>query len=277
MKIGQKNVLRLDRITSSGAFLEDENGNDVLLPGKYLEPEMQEGTMVEVFLYRDSEDRLVATTETPNIQLDGFNYLEVKDVSLYGAFLDWGLEKDLLVPYKEQKSRMEEGKKYLISLRLDESTDRLFGTTKTEKLLEKCPQDQYEIDQEVSLLVCNRTDLGRKVIVDDRFSGLIFNSYIDRELLPGMHISGYIHDIREDGKIDIRLSKTGQEKRDDASEKLLSILKSKGRIDLGDKSNPEDIRRILGMSKKTFKQAVGNLYKQKLIEVAPREISLKAE
>lgn len=257
--------------------MEDENGNDVLLPGKYLEPEMQEGTMVEVFLYRDSEDRLVATTETPNIQLDGFNYLEVKDVSLYGAFLDWGLEKDLLVPYKEQKSRMEEGKKYLISLRLDESTDRLFGTTKTEKLLEKCPQDQYEIDQEVSLLVCNRTDLGRKVIVDDRFSGLIFNSYIDRELLPGMHISGYIHDIREDGKIDIRLSKTGQEKRDDASEKLLSILKSKGRIDLGDKSNPEDIRRILGMSKKTFKQAVGNLYKQKLIEVAPREISLKAE
>lgn len=277
MKIGQKNVLRLDRITSSGAFLEDENGNDVLLPGKYLEPEMQEGTMVEVFLYRDSEDRLVATTETPNIQLNGFNYLEVKDVSLYGAFLDWGLEKDLLVPYKEQKSRMEEGKKYLISLRLDESTDRLFGTTKTEKLLEKCPQDQYEIDQEVSLLVCNRTDLGRKVIVEDRFSGLIFNSYIDRELLPGMHISGYIHDIREDGKIDIRLSKTGQEKRDDASEKLLSILKSKGRIDLGDKSNPEDIRRILGMSKKTFKQAVGNLYKQKLIEVSPMEISLKAE
>lgn len=277
MKIGQKNVLRLDRITSSGAFLEDENGNDVLLPGKYLVPEMQEGTMVEIFLYRDSEDRLVATTETPNIQLDGFNYLEVQDVSLYGAFLDWGLEKDLLVPYKEQKSRMEEGKKYLISLRLDESTDRLFGTTKTEKLLKKCPQDQYEIDQEVSLLVCNRTDLGRKVIVEDRFSGLIFNSYIDRELLPGMHISGYIHDIREDGKIDIRLSKTGQEKRDDASEKLLSILKSKGRIDLGDKSNPENIRRILGMSKKTFKQAVGNLYKQKLIEVAPMEISLKAE
>ncbi len=277
MKLGQKNLLRLDRITSSGAFLEDENGNDVLLPGKYLKSEMQEGTMVEVFLYRDSEDRLVATTETPNIQLDGFNYLEVKDVSLYGAFLDWGLEKDLLVPYKEQKSRMEEGKKYLISLRLDESTDRLFGTTKTEKLLGKCPQDQYEIDQEVSLLVCNRTDLGRKVIVDDRFSGLIFNSYIDRELLPGMHISGYIHDIREDGKIDIRLSKTGQEKRDDASEKLLSILKSKGRINLGDKSNPEDIRRILGMSKKTFKQAVGNLYKQKLIEVTPMEISLKAE
>ncbi len=277
MKIGQKNLLRLDRITSSGAFLEDENGNDVLLPGKYLKSEMQEGTMVEVFLYRDSEDRLVATTETPNIQLDGFNYLEVKDVSLYGAFLDWGLEKDLLIPYKEQKSRMEEGKKYLISLRLDESTDRLFGTTKTEKLLGKCPQDQYEIDQEVSLLVCNRTDLGRKVIVDDRFSGLIFNSYIDRELLPGMHISGYIHDIREDGKIDIRLSKTGQEKRDDASEKLLSILKSKGRINLGDKSNPEDIRRILGMSKKTFKQAVGNLYKQKLIEVTPMEISLKAE
>ncbi len=277
MKLGQKNLLRLDRITSSGAFLEDENGNDVLLPGKYLKSEMQEGTMVEVFLYRDSEDRLVATTETPNIQLDGFNYLEVKDVSLYGAFLDWGLEKDLLIPYKEQKSRMEEGKKYLISLRLDESTDRLFGTTKTEKLLGKCPQDQYEIDQEVSLLVCNRTDLGRKVIVDDRFSGLIFNSYIDRELLPGMHISGYIHDIREDGKIDIRLSKTGQEKRDDASEKLLSILKSKGRINLGDKSNPEDIRRILGMSKKTFKQAVGNLYKQKLIEVTPMEISLKAE
>jgi len=277
MNIGQHNKLRLDRITSSGAFLEDEEGNDVLLPGKYLTSEMVIDDYLDVFVYRDSEDRVVATTEIPSIKLDGFGYLEVKDVSLYGAFVDWGLEKDLLVPYKEQKTRMEEGQRYFIALKLDNATDRLYGTTKIEKEIQKCPEEHYQIDDEVELLVWNKTELGRKVIVDDAYSGLIFNSYITKELFPGQKIKGFVHAIRPDGKIDIRLNKTGKEKRMDASGELLEILKVKGSIALGDKSDPDEIRAQLGMSKKTFKQAVGSLYKERLIDVEPLRITLKAE
>jgi hypothetical protein len=274
MKVGEINELRIDRFTSSGAFLEDNERNDVLLPGKYLNPEMKEGDLISVFIYRDSEDRIVATTERPLIQLNGFAYLTVKDVSLYGAFVDWGLEKDLLVPYKEQKARMEEGQKYFISLRLDASTDRLFGTTKIDKLLEKCEEDAYSPDDEVEVLVTNKTDLGRKVIVEDRYQGLIFTSFIDRELFPGQRIAAFVHQVRPDGKLDIRLSKVGKEKRLDASSVLLEILEKKGSIHLGDKSDPDEIRKQLGMSKKTFKQAVGTLYKDKKIQVEPLKISL---
>lgn len=277
MKVGTLNSLRLDRITGSGAFLEDEQGNDVLLPGKYLTPEMKEEDILEVFLYRDSEDRIVATTERPKIQLNGYAYLAVNDVSLYGAFMDWGLEKDLLVPYKEQKVRMEEGMSYFVSLRLDEATDRLYGTTKIDRLFEKCPLETYQIDEEVDLLVWNKTDLGRKVIVDDTYYGLIFNNFLDKELLPGQRIKGYVHSVRPDGKIDIRLSRTGVHKRMDASDELLEILGKSGTINLGDKSDPELIRRELGMSKKTFKQAVGTLYKEQKITIEPERITLKTK
>jgi uncharacterized protein len=278
MKVGKINKLRIDRFTSSGAFLEDDKGNDVLLPGKYLNKEMKEEDILDVFLYRDSEDRLVATTERPLIELNSFAYLTVKDVSLYGAFIDWGLEKDLLIPYKEQKVRMEEGQKYLITLRLDESTDRLYGTTKIDKLFDICEEGTFEIDEEVKILVYNKTDLGRKVIVEDRYQGLIFSSFIDRDLYPGQILTGFVHQIRPDGKIDIRLSRVGKEKRMDASSVLLEILEDKGTISLGDKSDPDEIRRQLGMSKKTFKQAVGTLYKERKIEVGPQQISLlKAE
>lgn len=277
MNIGQFNKLRLDRITSSGAFLEDENGNDVLLPGKYLTSDMNLDDILDVFIYRDSEDRIIATTEIPLIKLNGFAYLEVRDISLYGAFVDWGLEKDLLVPYKEQKTRMEEGSRYFVALKLDQATDRLFGTTKIEKGLQKCPDDKYQFDDEVDLLIWNKTELGRKAIVDDSFSGLIFNSYIDKDLFPGLKMKGYVHSVRPDGKIDIRLSRTGKEKRLDASGELLELLKVKGSIALGDKSDPDEIRKELGMSKKTFKQAIGNLYKERLIEVEPLRITLKTK
>lgn len=277
MKIGQVNSLLLDRFTAPGAYLLDEEGNDVLLPGKYITDDMQEGEMLDVFLYRDSEDRVVATTERPKIALHGFAYLEVSDVSLYGAFVDWGLEKELLIPYKEQKVRMEEGSFYFISLQIDDATDRLYGTTKIEKHIDKCPVDRYQEGDPVELLVWNRTDLGRKVLVDDQYQGLIFADSLDMELFPGQRIQGYTYGVREDGKIDIRLRKTGKYKRLDASDELLEILKEKGSLNLGDKSDPDDIRRELGMSKKTFKQAVGTLYKEQKITVEPLRITLNTK
>ncbi len=273
MQIGEINLLKILRFTAPGAYLGDEEGNDVLLPGKYTTNDMSEDDMISVFLYCDSEDRIVATTETPYIQLHGFAYLKVKEVNLYGAFLDWGLEKDLMVPFKEQQQKMEEGKYYLVTLQMDESTDRLFATTKVNRYLEEC-SDNDIIGQEVDLLICDKTELGVKVVVDQRYHGLVFQNDISKQIRRGQTTKGFILNVREDGKLDIRLDKIGFEKFDDAAQYVLEILQSKNSLYLSDKSNPDDIREQLGMSKKTFKQAVGKLYKARLIEILDSEIRL---
>jgi predicted RNA-binding protein (virulence factor B family) len=273
MIIGDYNDLEILRFTSVGAYLGDEEGNDVLLPNKYLTESLDVGDTVCVFIYRDSEDRIVATTEDPKITIGHFAYLKAKSVSFYGAFMDWGLEKDLLIPFREQARKIEEGNDYLTYLYLDDATDRLVGTTKTDKHLVPC-KDELKAGDKVNLIVCERTDLGLKVVVNEKFKGLVFSNDITKNVKRGNKTTGFVSNVREDGKLDIKLEKEGYEKVDEISQSLLDILNDKKIIHLTDKSSPEDIKKELNMSKKTFKQAVGKLYKQRLIELHPDKITL---
>lgn len=274
MKTGQFNKLHILRFTSVGAYLGDENDNDVLLPNKYLTDDMNEGDEVEVFLYRDSEDRLVATTEQPLIKLDGFAFLKIKEVNFYGAFADWGLEKDLMIPFKEQHITLNEGAYYLTSLKHDEATDRLYGTTKVNKLFEACT-DESLVGQAVPLLIGDNTDLGVKVVVDNKYLGMVYNSDIPQGVRRGDYTEGYIYNIREDGKVDVRIGKPGYQRIDEHADKLANILQRLGKINLTDKSSPEIVMETLGMSKKVFKQAIGKLYKEQLIELKEDSIVWK--
>jgi len=274
MKIGELNKLRINRFTSVGAYLLDEQENDVLLPNKYLTPDLSLDEEIEVFIYRDSEDRIVATTEDPFIQLNSFAYLTVKTVDNIGAFMDWGLEKDLLVPFSEQKNKLQERGEYLIYMGLDPKTNRLFGSAKINKYLSTEVND-LETNQEVDLLVCELTDLGRKVIVNNLYQGLIFNNFITKNIIQGDTIRGYVKEIREDGKIDITLEKLTPERFDEHSEYILQCLHENGGVlQFSDKSDPDAIRSFFGMSKKSFKKAIGNLYKEKMIVIREKDIEL---
>lgn len=274
MKIGELNKLRINRFTSVGAYLLDEQENDVLLPNKYLTPDLSLDEEIEVFIYRDSEDRIVATTEDPFIQLNSFAYLTVKTVDNIGAFMDWGLEKDLLVPFSEQKNKLQERGEYLIYMGLDPKTNRLFGSAKINKYLSTEVND-LETNQEVDLLVCELTDLGRKVIVNNLYQGLIFNNFITKNIIQGDTIRGYVKEIREDGKIDITLEKLTPVRFDEHSEYILQCLHQNGGVlQFSDKSDPNAIRSFFGMSKKSFKKAIGNLYKEKMIVIREKDIEL---
>ncbi|MCH2230329.1 MAG: S1-like domain-containing RNA-binding protein [Crocinitomicaceae bacterium] len=273
MNIGEFNNLTILRFTSVGAYLADEEDNDVLLPNKYLTDDMQLDDEVSVFVYRDSEDRVVATTEKPYIEMGGFAYLKATAVSHFGAFVDWGLEKELMVPFKEQNLKLEEGRYYLTHLFLDDQTDRVVGSTRVQRYFQFC-EEEFEADALVDLLICETTDLGVKVVVNNKYSGLIFRSDISKSVKRGDYIKGYVAKVREDGKLDIRLDKVGYDKISGSAEELLKILQRDKSLNLTDKSDPDDIREILGMSKKTFKQAVGSLYKQRLIKLGEGKISI---
>lgn len=248
----------------------DKDG--ILLPNKYITEEMDIDDVITVFVYRDSEDRPVATTETPLIKMNGFAYLKITSVNFFGAFADWGLEKELMIPFKEQNLKVEEGRYYLTCLLLDDKTDRVFGSTKVQRYFQFC-EEQFEKDEEVSLLICETTDLGVKVVVNDKYSGLIFHNDISRPVKRGDWTTGFVSNVRDDGKLDIRLDQSGYVKIEGSAEKLLEILKVQKTLNLTDKSDPELIRETVGMSKKTFKQAVGNLYKQKLIALEEDRIN----
>ena len=273
MNIGEFNNLTILRFTSVGAYLADEEDNDVLLPNKYLTDDMQLDDEVNVFIYRDSEDRVVATTEKPLIEMGGFAYLKATAVSHFGAFVDWGLEKELMVPFKEQNLKLEEGRYYLTHLFLDDQTDRVVGSTRVQRYFEFCEED-FEADTLVDLLICETTDLGVKVVVNNKYSGLIFRSDISKAVRRGDYVKGYVANVREDGKLDIRLDKVGYDKISGSAEELLKLLQRDKSINLTDKSDPDDIREVVGMSKKTFKQAVGNLYKQRLITLGDGKITI---
>jgi uncharacterized protein len=273
MKLGQINELTILRFTSVGAYLGDEQDNDVLLPNKYLTPDLEIGNVVSVFLYKDSEDRIVATTETPLIHLNEFKYLKVKEVGPFGAFLDWGLEKDLLVPFKEQRLKMEEDRYYLVTLRIDESTDRLFASSRINRFIEACEVPEL-LNQEVDVMICETTDLGVAVIIEGIYKGIIYRNDINRVLRKGEHYPAYVYNIREDGKLDVRFERSEVQRFDEAAEKILEVLKDKKVLYLSDKSDPDDIREQLSMSKKMFKQAVGKLYKARVISISETAIEL---
>lgn len=275
MHLGQYNTLTVLRFTNPGAYLGDDEDNDVLLPTKYLTPDLSIGDEIEVFLYNDSEDRIVATTEKPLIELNSFAFLKAKEVTHFGAFMDWGLEKDLLVPFKEQSMKLEEGKYYLVYLYLDDATQRLVASAKVKKFFETEHILVQEKD-EVDLLICDTTELGKNVVVNDTYSGLIYNNDIFRPLKRGERCKGYVTKVREDGKLDISLEKPGFLKIEPNSQLILDYLKKNdGVMRLTDKSDPDTVRDLLGMSKKTFKQALGNLYKQRMVELHDDHVSLK--
>ena len=273
MNLGEINELTILRFTSVGAYLGDEEDNDVLLPNKYLTPEMELDEKVNVFLYKDSEDRIVATTETPLLKLNEFALLRVKDVNPIGAFLDWGLEKDLLVPFREQKVKMEVGRSYLVTLRYDDATDRLFASGKIQRYLDAC-EDESILNSEVEIIVGDTSELGVSVIVNNRYSGIIYRNDVSRPLRKGERLQAFVYNIREDGKLDLRLERADIQRFDEAAERIHELLKDQHKLYLSDKSDPDLIRESVQMSKKMFKQAVGKLYKAKLIKINEDSIEL---
>lgn len=272
--IGQYNTLTILRFTPPGAYLGDEDGEVVLLPNKYLTEDMEVDQQIEVFVYLDSHERIVSTTLRPKIELNTFGYLRVNATSHIGAFLDWGLEKDLFVPFKEQTIKMEEGKSYLVYLYLDDSTQRLVASARIRRYFETERIVLNELD-EVDLLIGETSELGKNVIVNDTYSGLIYKNDIVKTIRRGDRCKGYVIKVREDGKLDIALEKPGFQKIEPNSDLIMEYLKSHdGVLNLHDKSDPDEIRDILGMSKKTFKQAIGILYKKRLIEIKATSIEL---
>lgn len=277
MKPGLHHTLTIDRLTSVGAYLQSEDGTEVLLPNRYLTNEMKEGSEVRVFVYTDSEDRPVATTEEPLLELNQFGVLKVRDVTRFGAFLDWGLQKDLLLPHKEQLSKPRKGDWLPVYMYLDEKTGRLVVTEKLKKHFSR-EVSGLEKDQEVDLIVLRESELGTRVIVDGKYEGLIFKNSLFEDLLLGERTKGYITKVREDGKLDIVLQKQGYESIPGFAKTVLEELKeNNGFLTLHDKSSPEEIQSRLQMSKKVFKKAIGYLYKEKVIKLEEGGIRLLKE
>jgi predicted RNA-binding protein (virulence factor B family) len=221
--------------------------------------------MLNVFIYLDNEERLIATTLEPLVQVGEFACLEVAWVNEYGAFLDWGLMKDLFVPFREQKMKMLKGHRYVIHAHVDEDSYRIMASAKVERYFSK-DMPPYEAGQEVDVMAWQRTDLGYKVIVDNRYSGLLYRNEIFQSLEPGMRLRAYVRQVRPDGKIDLSLQQDGGRKVKDFSTELLEYIKNHdGFIPLHDKSDAEEIYETFGVSKKTFKKGVGDLYKRRLI------------
>lgn len=273
--LGQLNTLEILRETPPGLFLGDDEGNDILLPNKYMPTSFEIGDKITVFAYLDSHERPVTTTLKPFMKVNEFGLLRVTALSDYGAFLDWGLEKDLFVPFKEQARDMEEGKWYVVYCYLDEETNRLVGSSKTNKFLsnEELTVERFE---EVDLMVSRFTDLGVEMIINQKHKGLVYNDEIFRDLKLGQKLKGAISKIREDNKIDLSLQLIGYKNIEPSGQLILDELeRNGGSLPLHDKSDPEEIKKRLKMSKKTFKKAIGSLYKQEVIRITSDGIELK--
>lgn len=267
IEIGKFAELTVARKTPNGIYLTDTSGNEVLLPFKFTQHEMSVGSSVRVFIYKDSEDRLVATTQIPKLQLHEFGMLKVETVNEVGAFLDWGLDKNLLVPFREQAMKMEEGRSYLVFVYLDEQTQRLAASAKLNRCLDN-NELTVNVGDEVDLILWKRSELGFKVIINQRHEGLIFNNDFFSTFKTGHTLKGYIKTIREDNKIDVRIRNYGFGNIEPDALKILERMSANGgSLPLTDHSLPEDIIGRLEMSKKTFKKAIGTLYKQKKIRI----------
>jgi predicted RNA-binding protein (virulence factor B family) len=267
IEVGKNNILKALRMTSVGMYLGNDEGEEVLLPNKYVPEDFNVDDSIDVFIYKDSEDRLIATNLEPKIKLHEFACLTVKDVNNVGAFLDWGLEKDLLVPFREQGKKMEVGKRYPVYLYLDERTGRLAASSKIESFIEK-QHIKLEVGEKVNLLICYTSDLGVNVIINNTYKGVIYHNDLFTYISIGDKVEGYIKNIREEGKIDVSLQKLGYEQVEASAEFILNKLRNaNGVLKLTDKSDSEEIMFRLQMSKKNFKKAIGGLYKQGLIRL----------
>ena len=265
IELGKYNVLEVVKEVEFGMYLDGGEDGEILLPLRYVPEGCQPGDLLNVFIYLDNEERLVATTLTSLVQVGEFACLEVAWVNEYGAFLNWGLMKDLFVPFREQKMKMQVGKKYVIHAHLDDESYRIVASAKVDRYLSK-EAAPYQAGDEVDILIWQKTDLGFKAIIENKYSGLLYDSEIFQSLHTGDRVKAFIKQIREDGKIDLILQKPGFEKIDDFSKTLHRyITEHGGWIGLTDKSPAEEIYDTFGVSKKTFKKAVGDLYKKRLI------------
>ncbi|WP_259328223.1 CvfB family protein [Bacteroides uniformis] len=262
IELGKYNTLEVVKEVAFGMYLDGGEEGEILLPSRYVPQDCKVGDKLNVFIYLDNEERLVATTLTPLVQVGQFACLEVAWINQYGAFLNWGLMKDLFVPFREQKMKMQVGKKYVVHAHLDDESYRIVASAKVDRYLSK-EKAAYESGQEVDILIWQKTDLGFKAIINDEYSGLLYESEIFQPLHTGMRMKAYVKQVREDGKIDLLLQKPGQAKVEDFSATLLDYIREQGgRIALNDKSPAEEIYATFGVSKKTFKKAVGDLYKE---------------
>jgi len=268
VKIGKYNNLRIVKEVDFGLYLDGgEEFGEILLPIRYVSPTFKVDDVIEVFIYLDSEDRIIATTEMPLATVGEFALLEVVAVNQIGVFLDWGLPKDLLLPFREQMKTMEVGKSYFVYIYLDETTNRIVASSKLSKFLSDEIPD-YEENQEVDIYVTNKTELGYKAIIDNTYWGLLYENEVFKYLKRGERTKAYIKQVRGDGKIDLSIEKSGYEKIEGLAKEVLDKIKDNdGFLNLNDKSSPEDIYRVFGISKKNFKKAIGTLYKNKLISL----------
>lgn len=274
INVGVYNKLTAARKVDHGWYLVDEAANSVLLPMKWVPKSLDEGTEIEVFIYRDSEDRVIATTMTPLILAGEFANVKVKDVTKIGAFVEMGVEKDLLIPFAEQKQTLDVGDECVIHMFLDNVTDRLTGSTKIEKFL-KTFDIPYEEGDKVDALVFKHTDIGFKVVVDNLFLGMIYHNQIFDPVKVGDKLEVYVNRLREDGKLDLLIQKPGHKSIDDSSEKVLQYLKDNdGFTPINDKTAPEVIYDIFKMSKKQYKKALGGLYKSKIVNITSEGVYL---
>lgn len=275
IRIGKYNTLKVVKLVDFGVYLDGGEGQEILLPAKYVETPLAPGDEIKVFIYRDSEERLIATTEHPYAEVGEFAFLQVSAVNRIGAFLDWGLTKQLLVPFSEQRVKMHEGMICLVYVYLDDVTKRIVASAKIDKFLgNKYPN--YKVGDKVQALIYKHTDLGYKAIVDNLFHGMIYESDLYAPLEVEEVITAYVKNVREDGKIDLLLNGANDGRIETLANKIVQRLKQEpdGFLPLSDSSSPESIRETFSCSKKDFKKAIGHLYKKKMISITPGGIGI---
>lgn len=274
IKLGSYNQLEVAKKTDSGIYLRG-NTTEILMPSKWVPQGTEIGDILNAFVYKDSDDRLIATTQQPHATANAFAYLEVKQTNDIGAFLDWGIDKDLLVPFKEQQHRMYSGNGYVVYIYVDDETERIVATSKLKKHIDFENNGNLKVGDEVKLLIYSETPLGFNAIINNHYSGLVYQNEVFEDLQVGDEVKGYIKTIREDRKIDLRLQKKGYELVDEVKTKILEILKNnKGFLPFHDNSTPEEIKQQFQLSKKAFKKAIGALYKDKLILISDKGITI---
>jgi len=274
--LGTTQTLFVKEVSNEGAYLDGHDLGEVFLPKQEIKHELEAGDSISVFIYLDNANLPTATVKKPHAQVGEYALLRVKEINSIGAFIDWGLDKDVLVPFNEQKPRMQEGHSYLVRLYLDNASQRICASNNFNRFLSK-DEPEYSHFQEVDLIVAGKTDIGYKVLIEESHFGVVFYNMVFKNLFVGQKLKGFVQKVREDGKIDVVLEKPGMGKVSDLSEKILEKLKQEGGIlAIGDKSDPELIKKVFSTSKANYKKAIGGLFKQELIEIEAKSIRLKS-
>ncbi len=273
IKLGKFNTMRVVRLVDFGAYLgdpDDEKSAEILLPARYMPEDLRPGDTIDVFVYRDNENRPIATTDEPYATVGEFAYMQVNQVNDIGAFLDWGLVKELLVPFSEQKAKMRPGGIYLVYVYLDDATQRIVASAKIEKFLGNV-FPEYKIGQRVRALVYQHTDIGYKAIVDNLHQGLLYENELFRPVELEETVEAYVKRVRPDGKLDLTLSSSTRDRVDEISDRIIEYLRKPDASAVSDHLSPEEIRKLFGCSKKDFKKAVGMLYRSHAVSIGSED------